>query len=552
MNANNKETAQPTDERNSSSHGAMKNPTQPSGQRRSLCHDYYAPGTYMLTIVTEERVRLLGHIEGTARNRAMGQLPHMVLSALGRRVLEEEIPKIPRLYPNVEVWRVAFMPDHIHLLVRVTAPFPKGKHLGLVVSGFKSGCSQAWWRLLDEAAAIMGRPVGEPTGTMAQPPTSATAAAPVAAATAPAVTTPTPAAVGPAAGPAPAAATTPVVSTPAPAAPAAVGPAAGLAATAPAVSTPAAPAAVSPAPVPPVVGPAALWSMPGMDAGLQRGICHVLRAVVPEGSPSGSLAGPASGGVVAASCPSHTPLRPVSRKYPAHWACYPLLFAVGYHDRIIRRHGMLDNIKRYMLENPLRARIREECPQLMQRRLHLWVAGREYAAFGNLFLLKYPLKQQVFFHRYSEPGSDDERQRILASDALTDKERAHMQADPRRVPTHLTEAYREVQARLLREAEEGTVLVTPGISKGEHLVADAAIDGQLPLIILQNRLFGPYWKPEQRRFYACAAGRLLILAPWQLDGDTDYDHFHRLNDYARELCDATDMRIIGYSQLVGR
>ena len=192
------------------------------------------------------------------------------------------------------------------------------------------------------------------------------------------------------------------------------------------------------------------------------------------GSPSGSLAGPASGGAVAASCPSHTPLRPVSRKYPAHWACYPLLFAVGYHDRIIRRHGMLDNIKRYM------------------------------------------------------------------------------QADPRRVPTHLTEAYREAQARMLREAEEGTVLVTPGISKGEHLVADAAIDGQLPLIILQNRLFGPYWKPEQRRFYACAAGRLLILAPWQLDGDTDYDHFHRLNDYARELCDATDMRIIGYSQLVGR
>lgn len=214
--------------------------------------------------------------------------------------------------------------------------------------------------------------------------------------------------------------------------------------------------------------------MPGMDAGLQRGICHVLRAVVPEGSPSGSLAGPASGGVVAAFCPSHTPLRPVSRKYPAHWACYPLLFAVGYHDRIIRRHGMLDNIKRYM------------------------------------------------------------------------------QADPRRVPTHLTEAYREAQARLLREAEEGMVLVTPGISKGEHLVADAAIDGQLPLIILQNRLFGLYWKPEQRRFYACAAGRLLILAPWQLDGDTDYDHFHRLNDYARELCDATDMRIIGYSQLVGR
>ena len=70
-------------------------------------------------------------------------------------------------------------------------------------------------------------------------------------------------------------------------------------------------------------------------------------------------------------------------------------------------------------------------------------------------------------------------------------------------------------------AEEGTVLATPGISKDEQRVVSAALDAQLPLILLQKELISRYWKPSQRRFYACAAGHLLILAPWQVDGSSD-------------------------------
>ena len=200
----------------------------------------------------------------------------------------------------------------------------------------------------------------------------------------------------------------------------------------------------------------------------------------------------------------------------------PVLFEKGYHDRIINKPGMLENIKRYMAENPLRARIHEECHRLMERRLHLWIAGREYAAFGNLFLLKYPIKEQVFFHR----------------------------KDPKTgLPTEQTEAYRQEHDRLLRIAEEGTVLVTPGISKGESIIVSDALDARLPLILLQKEPIGKYWKPSQRRFYACASGHLLLLAPWAFDGMTDYSRFHQLNDYARELCEATEMRILNYSDL---
>ena len=183
---------------------------------------------------------------------------------------------------------------------------------------------------------------------------------------------------------------------------------------------------------------------------------------------------------------------------------------------------MLENIKRYMAENPLRARIRQECPKLMERQLHLWIGGREYAAFGNLFLLKYPQKEQVFFHR---------------RDAATG------------LPTETTEAYQQDRQRLLLMAEEGTVLVTPGISKGESLIVSAALDAQLPLILLQKEPIGEYWKPSQHRFFACAAGHLLILAPWQNEGHSDYARFHHLNDLAKEICAANEMRIMDYDRL---
>ena len=383
--------------------------------RRSLWHNYRERGLYMVTMVIEDRQRLFGRLVGSTNGRPLSdEAPHVTLSELGRRVMEQEVPKIRRFYPMVEVWRVAMMPDHIHLLLYVREPLPEGKHLGQVVRGFKTGCSRAWWQWQDEGARLAGEAAS----------TAATGAA--------------------------------------------VGFAGKMASTA-ATGVPVG-----------FVGKMASTAATGVAA------------VVPEGSPSGKEA-----------------LRPV-------------LFERGYHDRIINKPGMLDNIKRYMEENPLRARIRQECPRLMERQLHLWIEGREYAAFGNLFLLKYPIKEQVFFHR---------------KDPQTGR------------PTEDTDDYRKERARLLRMAEEGTVLVTPGVSKGESIVVSDALDARLPLILVQKEPIGEYWKPSQRRFYACAAGSLLILAPWQVDGTDDYTRFHRLNDVAREICSATEMRILDYTKL---
>ena len=88
------------------------------------------------------------------------------------------------------------------------------------------------------------------------------------------------------------------------------------------------------------------------------------------------------------------------------------------------------------------------------------------------------------------------------------------------------------------------MLVTPGISKGEQGVVDAALDDRLPLILLQKEQITDYWKPSKERFYACVTGKLLILSPKLMPGDSDYERFHSLNDLAHDICIATDTRLL--------
>lgn len=129
-------------------HGMEVHETQHSMKRRSPWHDYCKKNTYMLTIVVEGRMPLLGELKGNADAAPRSaDAPRIELSPLGLTILGEELPKINRFYPMVEVWKACIMPDHIHLIVRVKEDMPKGKHLGQVVAGFKGGCSKAAMRI---------------------------------------------------------------------------------------------------------------------------------------------------------------------------------------------------------------------------------------------------------------------------------------------------------------------------------------------------------------------------------------------------------------------
>ena len=117
-----------------------------SMKRRTPWHDYSRKGTYMLTLVVRERMPLLGMLKGCLEGK---DTPYVEYSVLGNTIVLEEQKKINRYYPQVEVWKLCVMPDHLHMIVRINEDMGEGKHLGKVVAGFKSGCNNAYWNLFN-------------------------------------------------------------------------------------------------------------------------------------------------------------------------------------------------------------------------------------------------------------------------------------------------------------------------------------------------------------------------------------------------------------------
>lgn len=167
--------------------GIHVNDIQHTMKRRTPSHNYCDKGTYMLTLVVDGRMPLFGALKDDGRLPLSGTLkgdgrmplsgplkgvelvpsaaadaPRVVLSPLGEAIRDREIAKISAVYPMVEVWKLCIMPDHLHIIVRVKEKLPEGKHLGHVVSGFMTGCTRAWWALVEEGKMP---PFGKPKGT---------------------------------------------------------------------------------------------------------------------------------------------------------------------------------------------------------------------------------------------------------------------------------------------------------------------------------------------------------------------------------------------------
>ncbi len=195
------------------------------------------------------------------------------------------------------------------------------------------------------------------------------------------------------------------------------------------------------------------------------------------------------------------------------------LFDDNYDDTVCLDERHRQAMIAYVHDNPRRAILKRLLPDYMRRCLHVQIGGRSYGAFGNLFLLRWPRKVQVMCHR-KHPITDH--------------------------PYEETDDYaRERSQWEAAVMEGGTVIVTPGISRGEQLMKNECIERGYPLIHLQATPISQYWKPEKKRFEACAKGALLILAPWDLDmmgdvgnvpSDSDFSRFHNLNTLSAEIC----------------
>ena len=204
------------------------------------------------------------------------------------------------------------------------------------------------------------------------------------------------------------------------------------------------------------------------------------------------------------------------------------LFDDNYDDTVCLDDRHREAMIAYVHDNPRRAILRHMLPDMMQRSLHVQIGDRDYGTFGNLFLLRWANKLQVQCHR-KHPATGQ--------------------------PYEETADYAQEHDQWIAAIMDGaTVIVTPGISRGELLMKNECLEKGFPLIHLQKEPIGPYWKPERQRFEACANGSLLILAPWGLDemnavagvpSTSDYSRFHNLNTLAAELCSFNgDARIL--------
>jgi len=91
-------------------------------------------------MVIEGRRPLLGTLVGNAEATKGPEVPHVVLSPLGKRV-KEEWDHINRYFPQIEMMKLCIMPDHIHGVIFVHERIDK--HLGHVLNGFKTGTRKA-------------------------------------------------------------------------------------------------------------------------------------------------------------------------------------------------------------------------------------------------------------------------------------------------------------------------------------------------------------------------------------------------------------------------
>ena len=135
-------------------------------QRRMATHNYALPGIYHITIhVAEGMGQPLGQIQGSLElpDDSQGS-PHVAMTPVGQMVREELLTSITGHYRMISVDTFVIMPEHLHVLLHVTAPIVssngRSTHLGQVIAGFKKGCNRRYWSMTGQNI-----PTGEPSDT---------------------------------------------------------------------------------------------------------------------------------------------------------------------------------------------------------------------------------------------------------------------------------------------------------------------------------------------------------------------------------------------------
>lgn len=184
------------------------------------------------------------------------------------------------------------------------------------------------------------------------------------------------------------------------------------------------------------------------------------------------------------------------------------IFSKGYHDRIVTREGMLQNLRNYVSENPVRYLIKRKKPEMFTSQHILECRGRRWRIYGNFLLLKEPEKAPLIVSRhYSETEKKDWLKKWQSM------------------------------------ARNGGVLVSPFYGPKEKTLRDSYIQEGAAIIHIQAEGFPERYAPKGKYFTLCEQGRLLIIGE-EIYSMKKYELTRQkaleLNNFARWIADSTE------------
>ena len=188
--------------------------------------------------------------------------------------------------------------------------------------------------------------------------------------------------------------------------------------------------------------------------------------------------------------------------------------------RPLSRRGQLDTMVNYLILNPQRLATKRLMPGFFRVQEGIEIAGRTYRGIGNAALLQAARFAPVHVRR------------TMIDEA--------MHGDNKRL--------RDYMNGCVVAARQGTVMVSPFISDKEKEVMVVLLAEEHPIIYIADNGFRDYYKPSDGLFDAVAAGRVLILSPWEYDPDKRHvtrDECVAMNQMAEEICSLSDPPAIG-------
>ena len=174
----------------------------------------------------------------------------------------------------------------------------------------------------------------------------------------------------------------------------------------------------------------------------------------------------------------------------AYSRLFPIFTEVPF-IRPLSRRGQLRTMIEYVQMNPQRLATKHLMPGYFRVQKGIEIAGQTYAGVGNIALLQAAHYATVHVSH------------ILVNEAAQGN----------------SQPLRDYMNGCILAARQGTVMVSPFISPREKDIKAVLLAEGHPFIVLEDNGFRDFYKPSGDLFDAVAAGRVLILSPWEYDAN---------------------------------